>query len=79
MPNTEIRGLILTNTKRVSGKTLAQQNYRKIKKMNKNKMIGIIDGDVLLYRACHKAIKDNLDVKKTFDEIYQSVKDETAM
>ena len=77
MPNTEIRGLILTNTKRVSGKTLAQQNYRKIKKMNKNKMIGIIDGDVLLYRACHKSLKDNLDVKKTFDEIYKSVQDET--
>ena len=39
--------------------------------MNKiNKMIGIIDGDVLIYRACHKAIKENLDVKKTFDEIY---------
>ena len=41
--------------------------------MNKNKMIGIIDGDVLLYRACHKSLKDNLDVKKTFDEIYKSV------
>lgn len=76
MPNTEIRGLIHTNTKRVSGKTLAQQNYRKIKKMNKNNMIGIIDGDVLIYRSCHKALKDNLDVKNTFDEIYQSVKDE---
>ena len=43
---------------------------------NKNNMIGIIDGDVLIYRACHKALKDNLDVKNTFDEIYQSVKDE---
>ena len=40
-------------------------------------MIGIIDGDVLLYRACHKSLKDNLDVKKTFDEIYKSVQDET--
>ena len=44
--------------------------------MSKNNMIGIIDGDVLIYRACHKSLKENLDVKKTFNEIYQSVKDE---
>ncbi len=40
------------------------------------KMIGIVDGDVLIYRACHKSIKDNLDVNKTFDDIYEEVKDE---
>ena len=43
-----------------------------------NKMIGIVDGDVLIYRACHRSIKDNLDVKKTFDEIYEDVKLNTA-
>ena len=40
------------------------------------KMIGIVDGDVLIYRACYKSIKDNLDVTKTFDNIYKEVKDE---
>ena len=45
--------------------------------MNKiNKIIGIVDGDVLIYRACFKALKDKLNVKDTFDEIYQGVKDE---
>ena len=39
-------------------------------------MIGIVDGDVILYRSCHKAIKDNLDVKITFDKLYQEIKDE---
>ena len=43
-----------------------------------NKMIGIVDGDVLIYRACHRSIKENLDVKKTFDEIYEDVKLNTA-
>jgi 5'-3' exonuclease len=43
---------------------------------NKINMIGIIDGDVLIYRACHKALKDKLNVKTAFDEIYQGVKDE---
>jgi hypothetical protein len=43
-----------------------------------NKIIGIVDGDVLVYRACNKAIKDNLDVRKTFDEIYEEVKMNTA-
>ena len=41
-------------------------------------MIGIVDGDVILYRSCHKAIKDNLDVKITFDKLYQEIKDETG-
>ena len=39
-----------------------------------NKMIGIVDGDVLIYRACHRSIKDNLNIKKTFDDIYEEVK-----
>ena len=43
-----------------------------------NKIVGIVDGDVLIYRACNKAIKDNLNVEKTFDEIYEEVKDNTA-
>ena len=43
-----------------------------------NKIIGIVDGDVLVYRACNKAIKDNLDVRKTFDDIYEEVKMNTA-
>lgn len=43
-----------------------------------NKIIGIVDGDVLIYRACNKSIKDNLNVEKTFDEIYEEVKDNTA-
>ena len=43
-----------------------------------NKIIGIVDGDVLLYRACNKAIKENLDVRKTFDNIYEEVKMNTA-
>jgi len=43
-----------------------------------NKIIGIVDGDVLIYRACNKAIKDNLDVRKTFDNIYEEVKMNTA-
>ena len=43
-----------------------------------NKIIGIVDGDVLIYRACNKSIKENLDVKKTFDEIYNEVKENTA-
>ena len=34
-----------------------------------NKIIGIVDGDVLIYRACNKAIKEELDVRKTFDKI----------
>mgnify|MGYP003641895726 FL=1 len=43
-----------------------------------NKMIGIVDGDVLIYRACHRSIKDNLNIKKTFDDIYEEVKINTA-
>ena len=43
---------------------------------NKINMIGIIDGDVLIYRACYKALKDKLNVKVAFDEIYQGVQDE---
>ncbi len=37
-------------------------------------IIGLVDGDVLLYRACNKAIKDNLNVKNVFDNIYNDVK-----
>lgn len=44
--------------------------------MTHTKMIGIVDGDVLIYRSCHKSLKDNLDVKKTFDTVYQEVKNE---
>lgn len=33
-----------------------------MKHINKG-IIGLVDGDVLLYRACNKAIKDNLNVK----------------
>ena len=43
-----------------------------------NKIIGIVDGDVLIYRACNKAIKEELDVRKTFDKIYDEVKMNTA-
>ena len=39
-----------------------------------NGIIGIVDGDVLIYRACHKSIKDNLNIKKTFDDIYKESK-----
>lgn len=46
--------------------------------MQRTKIIGIIDGDVLIYRACNKAMKDNLDVKKTFDNIYEEIKQDTA-
>jgi hypothetical protein len=50
----------------------------KIGMKHTNKMIGIVDGDVLIYRACHKSIKDNLNIKKTFDDIYKEVKINTA-
>jgi hypothetical protein len=43
-----------------------------------NKIIGIVDGDVLIYRSCHKSIKEELDVRKTFDKIYDEVKMNTA-
>jgi len=43
---------------------------------NKINMIGIIDCDVLIYRACHKALKDKLNVKATFDEVLEGVKSE---
>lgn len=41
-------------------------------------MIGIIDGDILVYRACHKALKDNLDVTATFDNLYEELQDQMA-
>lgn len=49
-----------------------------MKPTNINKIIGIVDGDVLIYRACGKATKENLDVKTTFDEIYNEIKRDTG-
>jgi len=48
-----------------------------MKHINKG-IIGLVDGDVLLYRACNKAIKDNLNVKNVFDDIYKEVKINTG-
>lgn len=48
-----------------------------MKHINKG-IIGLVDGDVLLYRACNKAIKDNLNVKNVFDNIYKEVKINTG-
>ena len=47
-------------------------------KMNINKMIGLIDGDVLIYRAIHKSEKDNTKPNDTFDSIMKQVKIDTA-
>ena len=41
-------------------------------------MIGIIDGDILVYRACHKAIKEGLSVTDTFDDLYEDLTDQMA-
>ena len=41
-------------------------------------IIGIIDGDILIYRACHKALKDNLDVTSTFDDLYDDLIEQMA-
>lgn len=46
--------------------------------MNINKMIGLIDGDVLIYRAIHKSEKDNTKPNDTFDSIMKQVKIDTA-
>ena len=41
-------------------------------------MIGIIDGDILIYRACHKSLKENLDVTATFDQLLEDLYDQMA-
>lgn len=46
--------------------------------MSKNSIIGIIDGDILIYRACHKALKENLDVTSVFDDLYEDLIDQMA-
>lgn len=37
-------------------------------------IIGLIDTDILIYRACFKSIKDHLDPKSTFDELLKDIK-----
>ena len=41
-------------------------------------MIGIIDGDILIYRACHKALKENLSVTEVFDDLLEELQDQMA-
>lgn len=43
--------------------------------MNSKKCIGIIDGDVLIYRSCHKSIKEyeGKQVKALFDNLYKEL------
>ena len=41
-------------------------------------IIGIIDGDILIYRACHRSLKLNLDVTSTFDELYEDLMQQMA-
>lgn len=41
-------------------------------------MIGIIDGDILVYRACHKSLKENLSVTEVFDDLYEELLDQMA-
>ena len=41
-------------------------------------MIGIIDGDILVYRACHKALKEGLQVTEVFDQLYEDLQDQMA-
>lgn len=43
-----------------------------------NGIVGIIDGDILIYRSCHKALKDNLDVTSVFDDLYEELTDQMA-
>ena len=46
--------------------------------MNNNGIVGIIDGDILIYRSCHKALKENLDVTSVFDDLYDDLCDQMA-
>ena len=46
--------------------------------MNKNKMIGLIDGDVLIYRAIHKSEKDKIKPEDAFTGIMKQIKIDTA-
>mgnify|MGYP003638576632 FL=1 len=43
-----------------------------------NKVIGLIDGDVLIYRAINKSEKDNIKPNDAFDQTLKAIKDETA-
>jgi len=46
--------------------------------MNINKMIGLIDGDVLIYRAIHKSEKDKIKPEDAFNGIMKQIKIDTA-
>ncbi len=46
--------------------------------MSKKGIVGIIDGDILIYRSCHKALKENLDVTSVFDDLYEELQDQMA-
>lgn len=46
--------------------------------MEQNKIRGIVDGDILIYRACHKALKDNKDVRNVFDDLYEELQSDMA-
>jgi len=41
-------------------------------------IIGIIDGDILIYRACHRALKHNLLVTSVFDDLYDDLCEQMA-
>lgn len=41
-------------------------------------IIGIIDGDILIYRACHRALKHNLVVTSVFDDLYDDLCEQMA-
>ena len=43
-----------------------------------NKVIGLIDGDVLIYRAINKSEKDNIKPNDAFDIVLEAIKRETA-
>ena len=43
-----------------------------------NKVIGLIDGDVIIYRAIHKSEKDKMTPNAAFDAIMKQIKMETA-
>tara|TARA_R100000541_G_scaffold52324_1_gene60024 strand:+ start:749 stop:1492 length:744 start_codon:yes stop_codon:yes gene_type:complete len=47
-------------------------------KMNKDKIIGLIDGDVLIYRSIHKSEKDNIKPNDAFDSVMKQIKIDTA-
>lgn len=42
--------------------------------MKHTKLKTVVDGDVLLYRTAHKAMKDNANIKITFDSIFDELK-----